>query len=115
MDITEDRSPNAVTLILSGRLDGTSSSAFESRVLGYIEAGDTRLIIDMAELAYISSVGLRVFLVAAKRLKPVDGRLALCALRPSIAQVFEIAGFSSMFTITDTRDEAEAAVSAPAR
>ncbi len=108
MEIVETRTPEAVTLAAQGRLDGMSSKEFENRVLAHIDAGDIRLIIDMSGIAYISSVGLRVFALAAKRLKPVDGRLVLCALQPSIKQVFEIAGFSAMFAITETCEEASA-------
>lgn len=111
MEIAEIRSPEAVTLALAGRLDGTTASAFETRVLTHIEAGDTNLVLDLADLAYISSVGLRVFLIAAKRVKPVDGRIVLCSLQPSIKQVFDIAGFAGMFTFAATRDEALATFS----
>jgi anti-anti-sigma factor len=108
MDIVETRSPDAVTLALKGRLDGTSSSAFEARMLAHIDAGDHRIIIDMTELDYISSVGMRVFMLAAKRLKPLGGRIVLCALQPSIRQVFDMAGFSAIFAIAETREDAAA-------
>jgi anti-anti-sigma factor len=108
MDIVETRSAGAVTLALTGRLDGASSGAFETRMLTHIDAGDHRLVIDMAGLDYISSVGLRVFMVATKRLKPIGGRLVLCALQPTIKQVFDIAGFTPIFPITATRDDATA-------
>jgi anti-anti-sigma factor len=106
MEIVETRSAGAVTLAPKGRLDGTSSSGFETRILSHIDAGDTRLIIDMAQLDYISSVGLRVFMLAIKRLKPIGGRIVLCALQPSIKQLFDIAGFSTIFTIAATPEEA---------
>lgn len=110
MEIVETRSAGAVTLALKGRLDGTSSQGFEARILQHVDAGDTRLIIDMTDLDYISSVGLRVFILAAKRLKPVNGRIVFCALKPPIKHVFEIAGFSTIFKVAGTRDEAAALV-----
>jgi len=106
IDIVEIRGPGAVTLALAGRLDGTTATGFETRVLTHIDAGDTNLVLDLADLAYISSVGLRVFLVAAKRLQAVDGRLVLCAAQPPIKQVFDIAGFVGMFTFAPTREDA---------
>ena len=75
MDIVETRESDAVTLALKGRLDNASSPGFEERVLKHINAGDRRLVIDLAQLDYISSVGLRVFMLAAKRLKPAGGRI----------------------------------------
>jgi anti-anti-sigma factor len=106
MDIEESRTGGAVTLALKGRLDGASSGGFETRMLAQIDAGDRNFLIDMAQLDYISSVGLRVFMLATKRLKPLGGRIVLCALQPSIKQLFDIAGFSTIFTITATREEA---------
>lgn len=108
MDIVETRSAGLVTLALKGRLDGMSSAEFESRMLTQIDTGDIHLIIDMAQLDYISSVGLRVFMLAAKRVKPIGGRIVVCALQPSIKQIFDIAGFSTIFTIAATREEAAA-------
>ena len=108
MDIVETRESDAVTLALKGRLDNASSPGFEERVLKHINAGDHRLVIDLAQLDYISSVGLRVFMLAAKRLKPAGGRIVVCAMQPAVKQVFEIAGFASIIPMTATRDEATA-------
>jgi stage II sporulation protein AA (anti-sigma F factor antagonist) len=112
MDIVETRSGDVVTLALKGRVDGSSSSAFETRVLTHIDAGDRLLILDLAQLDYINSLGLRVFTLAAKRLKPLGGRIVLCALQPSIKQLFDIAGFSTIFAIAATREEAAALLAA---
>ena len=108
MDIVETRESDAVTLALKGRLDNASSPGFEERVLKHINAGDHRLVIDLAQLDYISSVGLRVFMLAAKRLKPAGGRIVVCAMQPAVKQVFDIAGFASIIPMTATRDEATA-------
>src|SRR5690348_291346 len=108
MDIVEAKSPEALTLALKGRLDASSSGSLEEKVLKHIEGGERRIIIDFAQLDYISSVGLRVLMLASKRLKPVGGRLVLCALQPAVRQVFDIAGFSTILAIVDTRDQAVA-------
>jgi anti-anti-sigma factor len=106
MEIIETTADGVVTLALIGRLDGTSSLGFEARVFRQIEAGHHRMIIDMAQLDFINSVGLRVFMAAAKLLKPLDGRMVLCALQPSIQHLFDVAGLSTIFTIAATREEA---------
>jgi anti-sigma B factor antagonist len=64
------------------------------------------VVIDGEKLDYISSTGLRVLLVAAKRLKAVDGRIVLSSLKPHILEVFEIAGFKSIFPIYGNVDQA---------
>ena len=108
MEIIETRSGDVVTLALTGRLDGGTSGRFETSMLTHIDGGDDRLIVDMAGLDYINSVGLRVFMLAAKHAKPIGGRIVLCALQPAIRHVFDIAGFSASFAITATREEAAA-------
>jgi anti-anti-sigma factor len=110
MDITEQRDGDLVTIGLKGRLDGTSAKGVEERMLQLIDAGARRLIIDLSELDYISSVGLRVFMMAAKRLKLVGGRMVVCALQPTVQEVFEIAGFNTIFGIFGDRQQALAGV-----
>jgi stage II sporulation protein AA (anti-sigma F factor antagonist) len=108
MDITETRSAGVVTLALSGRLDGTSSGGLETKMLALIDAGDRRFIIDMANVDFMSSVGLRAFVVIAKGLHAVGGRIVLCAVQPPIKQLFELTGLNASFTMRDTREDAAA-------
>jgi anti-anti-sigma factor len=89
-----------------GRIDSATGPAFEKDVLQQIEEGRRRLLLDFAELIYISSAGLRIVLLAAKRMKTAGGKLALCSLNPQIAEVFEISGFSRILDIHQTRDAA---------
>jgi anti-sigma B factor antagonist len=106
MDISEDTKADAVVLVLSGRLDATTAKTFEDKILGVIGAGVQRLIVDLAQLDYVSSSGLRVFLLAAKRLQNTDRKIALCSLKEHVRQVFDLAGFSSILSIYNSRDEA---------
>jgi anti-anti-sigma factor len=106
MDISEDRESDAVVLALSGKLDATTAKMFEDKILGVINSGAQRLVVDLALLEYVSSSGLRVFLLAAKRLQATDGRIILCGLQDHIRQVFDLAGFSSILSIYGSRDEA---------
>ena len=106
MDMTERRTADIVTLSLSGKLDTTTAKTFEERMLAHIEAGDRRFIIDLAQLDYISSAGLRVFLLAAKRLDSGKGKIVLCSLKNPVREVFDIAGFSSIFSVYGSHDEA---------
>ena len=106
MNISEDRKPGVLILGLSQRLDAATAKIFEDKILAVIEAGDRGLVIDLAQLEYVSSAGLRVFLLAAKRLNAVDGKLAVSGLNEHVRQVFDIAGFSSILNIYPSRDEA---------
>jgi anti-sigma B factor antagonist len=106
MEIGERRTADIVTLSLSGKLDTTSAKAFEEKILGQIESGERRIVIDLAQLDYVSSSGLRVFLLASKRLSSANGKIALCSLKDQVKEVFDIAGFSSIFSIYGSPDEA---------
>lgn len=89
-----------------GRLDSASGPAFEKDLLGRIESGRLRMLLNFGELQYISSAGLRIVLLAAKKMKAAGGKLALCSLNPQIAEVFEISGFSNILDIHPSRDAA---------
>jgi anti-anti-sigma factor len=110
MQIVEEKLGVVLAVALRGRLDAATSKAVEERLLGLIEAGEIRLVVDLAQLDYISSVGLRVLMLAAKRLRAAQGAIAVCALQPPVAQVFEIAGFTSIFRIFPSRGAAVEAI-----
>jgi anti-sigma B factor antagonist len=106
MEINERRTADIVTLSLSGKLDTTSAKAFEEKILGQIESGERRIVIDLAQLDYVSSAGLRVLLLASKRLSGANGKIALCSLKDQVKEVFDIAGFSSIFSIHGSHEDA---------
>lgn len=78
----------------------------EREILAEIDSGARRFVIDLSQLDYISSSGLRVILLAAKRLNSTAGKLVLCCLTDNVRQVFELAGFLSLFRFYGSRDEA---------
>jgi anti-sigma B factor antagonist len=106
MEISEDRKADVVILSLSGKLDATTAKTFEDKILAVINSGAQRLAVDLSQLDYVSSSGLRVFLLAAKQLQGTQGKIVLCALKDHVRQVFDLAGFSSVLSIYGSRDEA---------
>jgi anti-anti-sigma factor len=88
------------------RLDTTTSPEFEKRVVGLLSAGEQFFVIDLRNVAYMSSAGLRVLLMFLKKLSASGGKLVLCNLSPEIRQIFDIAGFTRMFTIASGREDA---------
>jgi anti-anti-sigma factor len=106
MDIYEERKDGFLVLSLVGRLDAVNSKMFEDKVLAVIDGGEGRFVIDLSRIDYVSSAGLRAFLVASKRLTPAGGRVILCSLQEPVKQVFDIVGFYSIFSILDSMDEA---------
>lgn len=98
---------NTVTVVsLKGRLDINTHGQLESELNALAGKGQAKVLIDFKELEYISSAGLRVLLSGAKTFKKINGTLALAALAPTVRQVFEISGFTSIFPLYATREEA---------
>lgn len=106
MEFTEEKRGPVVLLALRGKLDASTAPRLEEKLLALIQAGDKQVIVNGERLDYISSAGLRVLLVAAKRLKPVSGKVVLSCLKAHIKEVFEIAGFTTIFPICATDEEA---------
>jgi anti-sigma B factor antagonist len=118
MEISEQKTLDIITLSLSGKLDATTAKTFEEKILTLIDSGNRRFIIDLAELDYIGSAGLRVFLLAAKRLDGASGKVVLCGFKKTIPyntlnripdpvrEAFDIVGFSSIFSSYGSHDDA---------
>lgn len=106
LKMTEERDEKVLVFALGGRLDSTTAKDLEEVLKQKLDGGEQLILMDMEELDYISSAGLRVVLLAAKRLRSSDGRFGLSALKGEIRQVFEISGLLRILTVFDTRDEA---------
>lgn len=110
MDIVERMQDGVAVLAIAGRLDTNTSSALEMKFTQLAGAGNTRFLFDLAGLEYVSSAGLRVFLLAAKKLKASGGKLALAHLSANVKEVFDMSGFSSIFAIYASEADALAAL-----
>ena len=110
MQVDQRRDGDVLTIALNGRLDGQSSAEFEPTLLTTLADGSGRVVIDCGELAYVSSAGLRVLLMAAKQMRQGGGRLALSGLNETVRQVFDVSGFSSLFEIHGSAAEARSAI-----
>lgn len=95
-----------MVLQLTGRLDGNTSPKLEAAFNQQFVAKHSQFVFDCASLDYISSAGLRVVLLAAKKLKSVQGKLVLSGMNQNIREVFEMSGFATIFDIFSSREEA---------
>ncbi|WP_291329662.1 STAS domain-containing protein [Desulfovibrio sp. UCD-KL4C] len=99
MELSNKKVEEALVVGLKGRLDALTSPSFEETICQFIKKGDTKIVLDLGELEYISSAGLRAILSTAKRLKADNGAIAFANITGMISEVFEISGFGSMFNL----------------
>jgi anti-anti-sigma factor len=111
MEIKENRVGAALVISFSGRLDATTSGQLEKLLVERLQSGVNRLVLDMSDLQYISSAGLRVLGMTLKQLSATEGRMALCGVRETVQKVFDISGFTPLFRIATSLDDAVASIS----
>lgn len=96
-------------LAFEGNLDTNTSPEAEAKINELIDGGASKLLVNFEQLNFISSAGLRVLLATAKKLGPAGGTLRICALNPTVQEVFDISGFGTILSVTGTEEEALAA------
>jgi len=104
---------SAIVLAPAGRIDHASADAFDAALRPFLEqcrADAPALVLDLHGLEYISSVGLRVLMMASRQVGAQAGRIVLTGLTPLVREVFEISRFNLVFEIFDDLDSALAAV-----
>ena len=107
IEITDEKENGVAVCRIRGRLDGATSATADTYLISLAEQTETSgIVLDLSDLDYMSSAGLRVLLMAAKRAKKSSSRLVLAAPREGVQQVLEISGFASILDIHPTRQEA---------
>ncbi len=106
MKIIESAKKDFCIIYLNGRIDSKNVPEFEQQIRSFLERGENKIIINCRGLTYISSLGLRVFLIAQKKIISQKGTLYLCELTPQVLETVAISGFSSIFKIFETEAEA---------
>ncbi|MDO5552343.1 MAG: STAS domain-containing protein [Planctomycetia bacterium] len=96
-EIRELKEGDKLTVSISGRLDTNTSSDIESKILGMLN-GVSSLLIDLSELEYISSAGLRTLLTIQKVFAS-QGEMKLVNIKEKIMDIFEITGFTAVLNI----------------
>jgi anti-anti-sigma factor len=106
MDIHVKKEAKGLIVSIIGRLDAVSVGEFDKEMDEQIKKGESNFILDLSRLDYISSAGLRSILSTSKRLKENKGTITLCGLHGGVKEVFDISGFSSIFTIYESLENA---------
>jgi len=109
---------DAIVATLAGRLDHQSAAQFEAALTPLLaKVGESRgaLVLDFSDLDYISSVGLRALMIAARQTREQQSKLLVAALQSVVAEIFAISRFDRVLAIVPTLDDALDQCSAAAR
>jgi anti-sigma B factor antagonist len=106
MDITVDEVGDVRVVRIAGNLDTQTSPVTQEQLTQLIQDGATKILLDFEELNYISSSGLRVLLVAHKRLEDNNGQVRICNPNTMVGEVFDTSGFSEIFSVYGSQAEA---------
>ena len=106
ININWERKEGILIASLVGRIDAGNAEAFQNQLESGIDAGENALILDCEQLSFISSAGLRVGLIIAKKFNKPDKKFGICALSDPVREVVAISGFNQLISIYDSRREA---------
>jgi anti-sigma B factor antagonist len=117
MNVSARRFASAVVLQVAGRLDQDTCDAFRGELMTHIESAVTSgggIVLDLSKMEYVSSAGLRCFMLASRQAKTHHARIFVAELQPMVKEIFEISHFNLVFQVFPKVREALAAVSADA-
>lgn len=106
MEFEAAKQDGKTIVTVRGRMDAVTAPEFEAEIDKHLQAGETSVVADLAGLEYISSAGLRSILTSGKKLKAAGGALAFCGLGGMVEEVFSVSGFTAMFKVFPTAEDA---------
>ena len=114
MNVTSRRYGTAAVLRVSGRLDQDTCEAFRGDLMKEVEAAARAgggVVLDLSGLEYVSSAGLRCFMLASRQAKQHQMKIYVAALQPMVREIFEISHFNLIFQVFPTVREALGTIS----
>ena len=105
MKLVEEVTDDVTVVEAYGRLDSTTAKEFGDRLIALVKAGRNSIVVDLKNIAYISSAGFRVLLIANRATAEKQGKLALCGVIGEVRRLFEIGSFTDEFLICPTQAE----------
>ena len=109
MEVTENRVGSATKLKIIGRVDSSVAKVLELKVLE-VASRDGHIVVDLRDMHYVSSAGLRSFIILAKHARTKNQTIALAGMSDEVGEIFEISGLLELFQIYDSVEAAAAAL-----
>lgn len=108
MDIEVHKLPKVSVLAVTGRVDSATAPELENKLKELVDTEQTQIVLDLKNVEYMSSAGLRAMVSTLKAVKRVNGDLRLSSPSPRVEEVLRLAGLTSIFSIHPTQEEAVA-------
>jgi|tagenome__1003787_1003787.scaffolds.fasta_scaffold20820132_2 anti-sigma B factor antagonist len=93
-------------LVITGRLDAINAPSFDAQAASLIAEGQSRILLDLSGLRYISSAGLRSIIKIIQHTSVLGGRTGICSVPAPILEILEISGFRHLLDIYPDRETA---------
>jgi anti-sigma B factor antagonist len=106
MQILSESVDNVTVVRLEGNLDTNTSTDAQNFINKAIDDGVAKIVVSLEKVDFVSSAGLRVLLVTAKKLGGTGGSLRVCGLNETVTEVFEISGFSTILSVFPSETDA---------
>lgn len=103
MDIKWERKDGVLIAMPSGPIDSISSSELHSALESGIDPGEQALILDCEQVSFISSAGIRIFLIFAREFKASGKQFGVCALSDPIRKVMALGRFDKIISVYDSQ------------
>jgi anti-sigma B factor antagonist len=111
MKIAEEQAGDVTIIEVNGQVDSSTAKSFEDKLTSLFKSGRNRVIVDLKQLAYMSSAGFRVLLLASRLAEKSGGKLALCNITAEVLRVFDLGNLTDLFAIYPSREESLAKLS----
>jgi anti-anti-sigma factor len=113
MDIRAERQDQVSVISITGSVDAMTAGELSAFLTGQLRDGQTRIVIDLTQVDFLSSAGLRAILAALKESRQEGGDLRLAAAQPGVDRVLHLSGFTTILKAYPTVDEAARSFSPP--
>lgn len=104
LDTTEYKRVTVVDV--KGRIDSSTAADFDQEVMGLVESGHKNLLVDMSDVDFLSSAGLRTLVSARKALQESGGQIKLAQPSERVVDTLDIAGLDVLFEMISEREAA---------
>lgn len=114
LTLNEREAANAHVLAVAGKIDARTMGDFEGGIRAVMDAGHHNIVIDFADVPFISSAGLGILMSVIEEIRESGGDLMMAHVQPEVYRIFDMLEFTTLFQFFDTVDEAVDAFAATA-